>query len=257
MDGRQWSHCASTVCRLYLHLLSANVFRPYVFAPADKQKYEQEAEAAAQKAEAAAAKIAELQAALKEQQAATAAAEKAATQRSRDLKLLERFHELVPVQLLDNPLRDKAVAMLAALLHPPIAMSPFAMAHQMEALLHEQHGLVGTGKHMYLQHLHFIWNVLGGKELEVAADAALKAEQEALAEGQAEGGRQLSAAEVALRAKAAADVAVAAASAVVGLESGIAGPSAVRGALLEGKLSVMDLFHETAASLGFDQQRDK
>lgn len=171
------------------------------------------------------------------------------------MKLLDRFKELVPLHLLDSPLRDKAVAMLAALLHPPALMSPYAIAHQIEARLHEQHGLVGTGKLMYLQHLHLIWNVLGGKELEAAADAAVKAEEQASAAVVA--GQKLDAAEVASNASRAAEAAVAAAKAAIVVEPGVAEPSAVRGALLEGKLTIPELFQETAAALGFDQQRDK
>lgn len=213
-------------------------------------------------ATAAAAKVDELQAALQQQRAALEAAEKEAADRSKELQL---FKKLVPVQLLDNSLRDKAVAMLAALLQPPVSMSPFAMAHQIEAQLHDQHGLVGTGKHMYLQHLHFIWNVLGGKQLEAAAEAADQAHQKAyLAAGidlfqEADGASEHrpKARQVAAATKAAAEAAVGAAKAAMVVQPGIADPSAIRAALLEGKLSVVDLVHETAATLGFDQQRDK
>ncbi|WIA33047.1 hypothetical protein OEZ86_006204 [Tetradesmus obliquus] len=160
---------------------------------------------------------------------------------------LAHFQSLVPVRCLDDPLRDTAVALLSAVLQPPAAASPFALAHELEAKLHDQHGMIGPGKHMYLRHLYMIWCVLGGRELAAAAEAAQRARAAA-----AEGGDEDAAA-----AAAAADKAVAAARAELEGVPGVADAAAVRAALLEGAASVEELFDMTRTQLGFDQQRDK
>jgi hypothetical protein len=157
------------------------------------------------------------------------------------------FQSLVPIHNLEDPLRNRAVALLSAALQPPAAASPFALAHELEAMLHNQHGLIGPGKHMYLKHMFMIWCVLGGRELAAAADAAQRA-RAAAAEGRAED---------AATAAAAAEKAAAAARAELEGLPGVADAAAVRTALLEGAASVEDLFAMTRTQLGFDQQRDK
>jgi hypothetical protein len=160
---------------------------------------------------------------------------------------------LVPVRALDDPLRDTAVALLSAVLQPPAAASPFALAHELEAMLHNQHGMIGPGKHMYLRHLYYIWCVLGGRELTAAAEAAQRAREaaaEAAANSNAEGAAAAAAA-------AAADKAAAAALAELEGVPGVADAAGVRTALLEGAASVEELFAMTRTQLGFDQQRDK
>ncbi|WIA12892.1 hypothetical protein OEZ85_006512 [Tetradesmus obliquus] len=161
---------------------------------------------------------------------------------------LAHFQSLVPVRCLDDPLRDTAVALLSAVLQPPAAASPFALAHELEAKLHDQHGMIGPGKHMYLRHLYMIWCVLGGRELAAAAEAAQRARAAA-----AEGGDE----DAAAAAAAAADKAAAAARAELEGVPGVADAAAVRAALLEGAASVEELFEMTRTQLGFDQQRDK
>uniref|UniRef100_A0A383WGY9 Uncharacterized protein n=1 Tax=Tetradesmus obliquus TaxID=3088 RepID=A0A383WGY9_TETOB len=161
---------------------------------------------------------------------------------------LAHFQSLVPVRCLDDPLRDTAVALLSAVLQPPAAASPFALAHELEAKLHDQHGMIGPGKHMYLRHLYMIWCVLGGRELAAAAEAAQRARAAA-----AEGGDE----DAAAAAAAAADKAAAAARAELEGVPGVADAAAVRAALLEGAASVEELFDMTRTQLGFDQQRDK
>jgi hypothetical protein len=158
------------------------------------------------------------------------------------------IQSLLPLHRLDDPLREKAVALLSSVLQPPAAASPFALAHELEAMLHNQHGMIGPGKHMYLRHLDFIWCALGGMELNAAAEAAQRARD---ADSNTEG------AAAAAAAAAAADKAVAAAHAELEGVPGVADAAAVRTALLEGSASAEDLFAMTRTMLGFDQQRDK
>jgi hypothetical protein len=156
------------------------------------------------------------------------------------------IQSLLPLHRLDDPLREKAVALLSSVLQPPAAASPFALAHELEAMLHNQHGMIGPGKHMYLRHLDFIWCALGGLELTAAAEAAQRARDAA---ADADG--------AAAAAAAAANKAVAVARAELEGVPGVADAAFVRTALLEGSASVEDLFAMTRTMLGFDQQRDK
>jgi pyruvate/2-oxoglutarate dehydrogenase complex dihydrolipoamide acyltransferase (E2) component len=150
-------------------------------------------------------------------------------------------------------------------MYPPVAVSPFKAAADLERLLAEKHGNVGAGRLMYLKHLYMIWCVLGGRELAAAAEAAAeaeRAEEEAAAAAaaqqagqQQEGGHHLTVA--AQRKQQAAEAAIARAQQVLEGAVGVADAVAVRAALLDGQVTVQDVFDMTCSKLGFDQQRDK
>jgi hypothetical protein len=65
----------------------------------------------------------------------------------------------VALRPLGDPVRDQAVALLAAALYPVTAVDFFQAAHDLEAELLQQHGSPGEP---YQQHVHLLWEVLGG-----------------------------------------------------------------------------------------------
>jgi hypothetical protein len=190
---------------------------------------------------------------------------KAAASRD-DLRVfLRTCAELVPLKPLHSQPRDKTVALLSAVLQPPQAVSPFALAQELEALLHAKYGSSSSSQQQqqgakapsqaYMRHLQVLWDMLGGADLQ-EADMADKAAQEAAAEAaaavaaaEAEGAAddeslQQARAEAEARAEAAAAEAARAQGVFEGV-SGEAGGASLRRALLEGRLSAREVFDAT------------
>jgi hypothetical protein len=196
---------------------------------------------------------------------------------------LQTCAQLVPLKPLHNQQRDKAVALLAAVLQRQEGFSPFAVAQELEQKLQEKYGgaagagsaaagaagrtqqqVQAQGQQAYLRHLQVLWDVLGGRELE-AAEAADRSAQEAAAEASAaaaaaaaEGagedeGLQQAKAEAQDKAAAAAREAAEARERFEGLP-GEGGGGALRKALLEGRLSAQELFDVTAQQLAGAQK---
>jgi hypothetical protein len=141
--------------------------------------------------------------------------------------------------------------MLSAVLQPPVAASPFQLAHDIEAMLYDRHGFAtDAGKHRYVKHWYMIYCLLGGRELSEAAEARQRALQEAAAAAREDA--PVTAAAAAAAAKAAADKAAAAAIAVFDGKPGADEVATLRGALLEGALSADEVFAVTLKGLGFD-----
>jgi hypothetical protein len=184
-----------------------------------------------------------------------------------DLRVfLRTCAQLVPLKPLHSQPRDKTVALLAAVLQPPQAVSPFGLAQELEALLHAKYGSgsssssqqqgVKAPSQAYMRHLQVLWDMLGGSDLqeadladkaaqEAAADAAAAAVAAAEAEGAADDDTlQQARVEAEARADAAAAEAERAQAVFEGA-SGEAGGASLRRALLEGRLSARELFDAT------------
>jgi hypothetical protein len=179
---------------------------------------------------------------------------------------LETCECLLPLRPLEDPLRQKAVAMLGTVLSPlPAALSPYAAAHELEQALFDKHGNIGAGQGMYTRHLLMLWCVLGGPELEGAAKAAADAAKAAAAAERAQtdakaapagSAAAVEAAAARERAQVAAQAAADARAACEG-QPGLKDGAWLKVALLDGRVSARELFEQTFTSLGFDEHRDR
>jgi hypothetical protein len=173
---------------------------------------------------------------------------------------LDTCAQLVPLTPLYAPTRDKAVALLAAVLQPQQGFSPFAVAQQLEQRLQQRYGSrQQQGQQGYMRHLQVLWDVLGGGDME-AAEAADKAAQDAAAEADAASAAaaaagaaeddelQLLKTETEQKAAAAAGEAAEARARFEGVPGDASG-AALRRAVLEGRLSAQELFDVTAKQL--------
>lgn len=70
---------------------------------------------------------------------------------------------IVHLMATGDPVRDKAVALLAAQLCPTTRVDWCEVAHGIEQQLFVQYGLQGSGEGKYLRHLHLLWAMLGGE----------------------------------------------------------------------------------------------